>query len=153
LVEVYDDVGEDAEEVEGNEAEDCPVLRARGEELRNAGLAAGVEGFEAGAARVLGFVVPVHWMVSCGLVVQEGLGRGDIGGGVGGGHSEGGYCCSRTELVSHTLNGLERGRGLNDVSYHRWRRWFRLVLDGEREREEVGKLQELGNLVLWSKEA
>jgi hypothetical protein len=37
---------------------------------------------------------------------------------------------------------------------HRWRRcwwWFRLVLD--REREEVSKLQELGNLVLWSKEA
>ena len=88
MVEVYDDVGEDAEEVEGNEAEDCPVLRARGEEVRNAGLAAGVEGFEAGAARVLGFVVPVHWMVSCGLVVEEGLGGGDFFRGIGGGHYE-----------------------------------------------------------------
>ncbi len=50
MVEVDDDVGEDAEEVEGDEAEDCPVLRARGEEVRDARLAARVEGFEAAAA-------------------------------------------------------------------------------------------------------
>lgn len=62
-------------------------------------------------------MVTVHWMVSCGLVVQEGLGGGDVGGGVGGGHFEGGFGSSRRRLLFHTFNGLEREeRGPEDVS-------------------------------------
>lgn len=56
-------------------------------------------------------------MVGRWLVVQEGLGGGDVGGGVGSGHFEGGSGFSRRELLSHTFNGLKREkRGLDDVS-------------------------------------
>lgn len=88
MVEVYDDVCEDAEEVEGDETQDCPVLCTRGEKVRDTGFAAFVDGLEAAATG--GGVVSVGYgVVSCGLVVEEGLGGGDVGGGMGGGHCEG----------------------------------------------------------------
>ena len=46
MIKVYYYVCEDAEEVEGDEAEHRPVLRARGEEVRDAGFAAVVDGVE-----------------------------------------------------------------------------------------------------------
>jgi len=83
LVEVYDYVGEDAEEVEGDEAQDCPVLGARGEEVGDLRLAAVVDDLEATVSRGVGRVSSVgDGVVSRWLVVQERLGGGDVGGGV-----------------------------------------------------------------------
>jgi hypothetical protein len=90
LVEVDYDVCEDAEEVEGDEAEDGPVLGARGEEVRDFGFAAVVDDLEAAAAGLERLVVAVGGRggVGGGLVVEEGLGGGDFFRGIGGGHYE-----------------------------------------------------------------
>ena len=83
MVEVYDYVGEDAEKVEGDEAQDGPVLGARGEEIGDLRLAAIVDELQATASRGAGGVVAVRdGVVSRGLVVKERLGGGDVGGGV-----------------------------------------------------------------------
>ena len=83
MVEVYDYVGEDAEEVEGDEAQDRPVLGTRGEEVRDFRLAAVVDEFEATVSSGVGGVVAVGVRVVCdGLVVEERLGGGDFGSGM-----------------------------------------------------------------------
>jgi len=90
LVEVDDYVGEDAEQVEGDEAQDRPVLGARGEKVGNLRLAAVVDGLKAAASRGVGGVHAVgDGVVSRGLVVEEGLGGGDVVVRVGGGHCDG----------------------------------------------------------------
>ncbi len=79
MVEVDDYVGEDAEQVEGDEAQDRPVLGARGEKVGNLGLAAVVDGLKVAASRGVGGVHAVgDGVVSRGLVVEEGLGGGDV---------------------------------------------------------------------------
>lgn len=91
MVEVDYDVCEDAKEVEGDEAENCPVLGARREKVRDLGFAASVEKIEAAAAGLEGLVDAVcgGGRVTGGLVVEERLSGGDFFGGVGGGHYEG----------------------------------------------------------------